>query len=564
MYKEFLETLSRCGIGVLLTDSQNIITEGNKAALSLLRLEESPAGSPLEETAPFLCENASDSYANPDFDEYLISLGSVEIPGLSQNITARAFKSVPGKYKCALLEEALNQVHEPITVFDDEFRLYFLNTAAEKIESHTAEDVIGMSGYVLYQTPDDEELTVPMVLRDKQPVLNRNMVYSTHLGKELHVITNDYPVLRNGQLLGAVCIQEDLSSLEAVFKKYEGYNSALKGSKGTRRGNNGSSARYHFSDIMYVNPVMRSLISKCRMISGSDSAVMIYGETGTGKEMFAQSIHNESRRKDAPFIDINCAAIPENLLEGLLFGTEKGAYTGSVERAGLLEMADGGTLLLDEINSMDIQLQSKLLRFLQEGTLRRVGGIKTISVDVRIISNINMPPMQAIDEGLLRADLYYRLGVINLTVPPLRERTTDIPLLVKTFIDSCNHKVRKNIRQADDKVLQIFYAYSWPGNVRELHHAIEYALNILPYDAETITAEYLPDHILQSVDPGLLKVNFASDQNKIKAASNDAVRRVIIDELSQCNGNVTKAAQALGVTRQNLQHYIKSLSIEAK
>lgn len=172
---------------------------------------------------------------------------------------------------------------------------------------------------------------------------------------------------------------------------------------------------------------MKKTIDKCQMIAESDSPVMIYGETGTGKELFAQSIHNASRRCNGPFIAINCAAIPSTLLESMLFGTEKGAYTGAIQREGVLEQANGGTLLLDEINSMDITLQSKLLRVLQDGMIRRVGGLSDIHVDVRIISNTNIPPMQAVEQNQLRKDLYFRLGVVNITIPPLRERKEDIP-----------------------------------------------------------------------------------------------------------------------------------------
>ena len=186
---------------------------------------------------------------------------------------------------------------------------------------------------------------------------------------------------------------------------------------------------------------------------------MIYGETGTGKELLAQSIHNASRRADGPFLAINCAALPENLLEALLFGTEKGVYTGAEHRTGLFEQANGGTLLLDEINSMNISLQAKLLRVLQDGVIRRVGGNTEIHVDVRVLSNINIPPYQAIAENKLRRDLYYRLGVVNIHIPALKDRKEDIALLCKHFIINYNKKFRKNVRNVDYNVLEKFYHY---------------------------------------------------------------------------------------------------------
>lgn len=307
---------------------------------------------------------------------------------------------------------------------------------------------------------------------------------------------------------------------------------------------------------------MKKTIDKCQLIAESDSPVMIYGETGTGKELFAQSIHNASRRCNGPFIAINCAAIPSTLLESMLFGTEKGAYTGAIQREGVLEQANGGTLLLDEINSMDITLQSKLLRVLQDGMIRRVGGLSDIHVDVRIISNTNIPPMQAVEQNQLRKDLYFRLGVVNITIPPLRERKEDIPLLSKTFIMAGNEKIRKNASGLDGKTLQIFNAYDWPGNVRELQHAIEYALNILPHEMDKILPEYIPDHIINAVGTEKLdSIQQQAGSMTVHEAMQQAARQCILQALEDNDGNISRTARQVGLTRQNLQHYIKKLHI---
>ena len=323
-------------------------------------------------------------------------------------------------------------------------------------------------------------------------------------------------------------------------------------------------AKYKFQDIIYESHTMDHVVKKCKKIAGSESSVMIYGETGTGKEMFSQSIHNASSRSNGPFIAINCAAIPDTLLESLLFGTEAGAFTGSEQRAGLLEQADHGTLLLDEINSMNIELQSKLLRVLQEGKVRRVGGAKEIPVDLRVISNINMPPFQAIEEGKLRRDLFYRLGVVNINIPTLSDRKEDILILAKKFIETCNSKMAKKISSIDTAVLEIFMLYDWPGNIRELQHAVEHAMNIMPDHAKQISPEYLPEHILKKVglyvESGSSYDGF-SDLNSIKQ---NVETRAIINALRENSGNMSKTARLLGISRQTLQYRMMKNGIDYK
>lgn len=306
---------------------------------------------------------------------------------------------------------------------------------------------------------------------------------------------------------------------------------------------------------------MQKAIERCKMIARSDSNVMIYGETGTGKELFAQSIHNASPRAAGPFVAINCAAIPDTLLESMLFGTEKGAYTGAEKRNGLLEQVDGGTLLLDEINSMDIALQSKLLRVIQEGTFRRVGGNTQIHVNVRFLSNINIPPLEAIEKGLLRKDLYYRLGVINITIPALRDRKSDILPLSKAFITENNRKLLKNVRTLAPETLTLFQLYDWPGNVRELQHALEYAMNIIPEEEDLITPAYIPEHILDAtgqVTPSTAVKSAQTMEDAMAEAGRDFLRRV----LAENDGNISRTAKAMGITRQNLQHRLKKLQMQ--
>jgi arginine utilization regulatory protein len=222
----------------------------------------------------------------------------------------------------------------------------------------------------------------------------------------------------------------------------------------------------------------------------ADSAVLVVGETGTGKELFVQSIHHISHRHNGPFIAQNCAALPESLLESLLFGTTKGSYTGAVDRAGLFELADEGILFLDEINSMPLELQAKLLRVLEDGVVRRIGDQRTRKVNVRVIGAINESPLDCVHKGILRPDLYYRLNVFSLFIPPLRERNFDIELLTSHFIEQFNQRFSKYIRNVEHSVFELFHQYNWPGNVRELRHTIEHAMVMA--EGHTLTTKHLP------------------------------------------------------------------------
>ncbi len=564
MVQTVLDALSESGIGALLVNAQGEIETINRAGDRLLHGAGGLVGRRLNEVAPFLCAGGEHPpFGNPAFNEYLLPCPAPAVEGLPAGARLYAFRDATIDYRYTLLDAALRHSKEAVTIYDLEGRLIYINEAAEQLESHFAEDVMGKKGTALFQPDANSVLCIPQVLAGRKAVQNLKQHYVTHLGKELQVVANGYPVTHHGELLAAICFQEDLTRLDELHQRIADLQSAVLDKKRTgRRLDDGMAAQYRFSDIVCAAPTMRNLIEKCRMIARSDSAVMIYGETGTGKELFAQSIHNASRRKDGPFLAINCAAIPDTLLEGILFGTEKGAYTGATTREGLLEQAHGGTLLLDELNSMDIQLQSKLLRFLQDGSLRRVGGVKDKKVDVRILSNLNVPPQEAIAQKLLRQDLFYRLGVINLTLPPLRDRPEDIPLLARTFLRACGKKVGKHASGLRQDALDVLAAYPWPGNVRELQHAIEYAMNILPDDADELGAVHLPDHILAAAASRVPQPTpEPAPQETIRSVTDRAVRTLIVQTLRTQEGNITRAAERLGIARQNLQHYIKKLDI---
>ncbi len=301
---------------------------------------------------------------------------------------------------------------------------------------------------------------------------------------------------------------------------------------------------------------MQELAETLALVAPSDATVLITGESGTGKELVADAVYHNSLRRQAPFIKINCAALHENLLESELFGHEKGAFTGAAEqRKGRFELADKGTLFLDEIGDMSSTTQAKILRVLQEGEFERLGGNQTIKVDVRLIAATHKDLQQMIEAGLFRQDLFFRLSVVPLHLPPLRERPMDIPVLSQHFLARYCEKNRKDIRAFQEEALEALLAYSWPGNIRELENAIERAV-ILCLD-EQVLLQHLPLQVRQAytenserpftIRPGLTLKNMEKE--------------LILSTLQQTENNRTRAAEILGVTRQTLQNKLKEYGI---
>jgi arginine utilization regulatory protein len=357
--------------------------------------------------------------------------------------------------------------------------------------------------------------------------------------------------------------------------------------------NNGT--RFSFKDIIGQAPEFLEAIDACRMASSSPSPVMLFGETGTGKELLAQSIHNKSLRRNQHYVALNCAAVPENLLEGILFGTTRGAFTGATDKAGLFEKAGGGTLFLDEINSMSMGLQAKLLRVLQERKIRRVGALEEIPLDLKIISSVNEDPHQSIRKKTIRADLLYRLGVVFVGIPPLRERKEDIPLLVLHFIDKFNHLMGKQVQGVSPRVMALFHRYTWQGNIRELEHVIEGAMNLVR-GHQYIRTRHLSVHIgnLLSFSAGTDRSNDSADPSQLTSLptvsggpdSNGPQRLgretepaekktfrsnsredheilVIKQTLAQTRGNVAKAARMVNLSPQLLHYKLRKYRIQA-
>ncbi len=313
-------------------------------------------------------------------------------------------------------------------------------------------------------------------------------------------------------------------------------------------------------NIIAESDEMKKVITLVNKVAGTDATVLICGESGSGKEVISQLIHKISPRKNGPFVKINCAAIPEGLLESELFGYEKGAFTGANKtKPGLLEVGDGGTVFLDEIGDMPLSLQAKLLRVLQDGVFHRVGSIKEVSVDVRIIAATNKNLESLIEQKQFREDLYWRLNVFKVTVPPLRKRQRDIPHLIRLFIQKYAEKHRKGVQGIDSSSLKALMEYEYPGNVRELENIIERA--VILSDRDTISLKELPAHIF-------LKKPDLQDRTQdpfaflpLTEAVESYEKRRITEALKQTGGVKTKAAEILGISERMLRYKIRKYGL---
>ena len=313
--------------------------------------------------------------------------------------------------------------------------------------------------------------------------------------------------------------------------------------------------KFGMENIIGESRAMWQVFDTVRQVAPARTTVLITGETGTGKELIAKAVHNLSPRKTGPFIAVHAAALPSTLLESELFGHEKGAFTGAVERrTGRFELADGGTLFLDEVGELEPLMQVKLLRVLEERAFERVGGTKTLQVDVRLIAATNRDLKKLVKDGKFRDDLFYRLSVVTVDLPPLRERREDIPLLVKAFLDEFNRETGKTVQELTPEALNLLLAYDWPGNVRELRNAVEQMVVLAR--AERLTARDVPPVIRGGAD--LTRISVVRAGMTVE----EAERQLIVQALKETNGNRTKAAQKIGVSRRTLHRKLKEYGLE--
>lgn len=451
-----------------------------------------------------------------------------------------------------------------IHVVDDEGRTICYSKGCEKIEGQSKENILGKTVEELYtfaNNPDNPHGSIQMkVLETGNVMKNQHVKYTSQNGKNVDVISSTYPVFNEdkSKVLAAICVFRDIKDYVSMANRINKLEHELMSAQ-TRTKKNGTI--YDFKDIIGSSEEIKNCIKEAKRASRSNAPILIYGKTGTGKEVFAQSIHNSSFYSKGTFIAINCSAIPENLLESTLFGTCKGAYTGAEETDGLFQAATDGTLFLDEINSMSKNLQAKLLRVLETNTVRKVGGNLETPVNARIISATNEYPIDAVKKSVLRADLYYRLSGISITLPSLVERKKDIKELVNFFIINQSRILGKKINAISGEAFEILLNHDWPGNVRELKHVVDHAIHIADLNSTEIKSHNLPKYLFENIEKKYRTKNYSMDGKDLKTRLKNIEKELIIEAYEKNEENISQTARDLGTTRQNIQHKLKDYGL---
>lgn len=448
--------------------------------------------------------------------------------------------------------EILDYIEEGIHIIDENGRVAYYNLFGQEIDGIDRDKAIGRHLLEIYPSLTPKTSTLLTAIETGKPIMKKEQTFINYKGERITTVNSSIPIKNKGKVLGALEISKDITQVREMSEKIVDLQTKLYNNKTPGKPIEGSEmARYNFLDIIGENEEIFRIKKIALKAAETEAPVLIYGDTGTGKELFVHSIHNSSPRKNKPFITQNCAALPGNLLEGILFGTAKGGFTGAEDRKGLFELAHGGTLFLDEINSMPLELQSKLLRVLQDGSIRPVGQTDIINVDVRIITATNIPPEEAIKNKLLRKDLYYRLNVIGFDIPPLKKRKGDISILTDYFIKKFNKRLGKSVKGVSKEVEKVFYKYTWEGNVRELENLIEGIMSI--YDIEIIELEHLPKKF---------QVEKLPSSNSLKETLEELEKELILEALNKSDHNISHTADLLKTPRQTLQYKISKYNIK--
>ena len=460
-----------------------------------------------------------------------------------------------------LFARALDRCTHGIQIYNKDAQVIYFNQASREI-SHIPDGVQVQGRHLLDLYNLNEEISTTITaLRTQSPVINRVDHFHTSDGASIATANTSYPIMKEGGLVGAVVFEQTEDIVQENIRRMEATQRALKdfSARATRISFSG----YTFDNIIGQGQKLRDAVALAKRVARQNSSVLLVGETGTGKEIFAQSIHRASDRSAKKFLAINCAAIPDTLIESLLFGTQKGSFTGSEDKPGYFEEANGGTLFLDELNSMSLNMQSKLLRVIQENTFRRVGGSKDLKLDVRIISSCNEDPFRSISENKFRRDLFYRLSTVMIELPPLREHLEDLEELVEYHLESTSYQYVHSITRVEPEVYHILRAYHWPGNIRELFHVVDYAQNVA--DSTVMKPEHLPSYLLRGREPAgpsaPLSKPIDFQNTSLQGLLDDYEREIITQALEYYGYNISQTAQALGILRQSLQYRIRKYGL---
>lgn len=434
-------------------------------------------------------------------------------------------------------EIILESISDGVFTVDHEWRVTSFNRAAEEITGIPRGEAIGRRCCEVFRASMCEtDCALRLTMDSGTPVVNKSAFIVDAEGRRIPVSVST-ALLRDsgGRIVGGVETFRDLSLVEELRKEIE--------------------QRYEIGDMVSRSASMQRLFDILPQVAASDAAVVIEGETGTGKELLARALHHLSPRKERPFVAVNCGALPDTLLESELFGYKAGAFTGADrDKPGRFALAEGGTLFLDEIGDVSAALQVRLLRVLQERAYEPLGGTETIKADVRIIAATNRGLAKLVDKGVFRQDLYYRINVVRLELPPLRKRKEDIPLLIERFIRRFNQKQGRSVSGVSPEALAILMAHDYPGNIRELENIVEHAFVVCAN--ESIGVRCLPETLIagRSPSPPLYAAGIGSPMKAAEA-------QTILDALARCGGNRNETAKFLGMHKSTLFRKIRALGI---
>lgn len=442
------------------------------------------------------------------------------------------------------MEIIIDSIHEAICVIDDQGIVKLWNKNAVKLYNISKEEIIGKPVTVYFP---NALIMTPLKTGEKYD----NLYHVPKAGS--NVAISVHPIIHNGEIIGVVSSERDITEVRELSKELEDVTQTVKFLEDEMR----SLRNEEFKEILGKSKKIKSSIKKGKQVAKTKASILISGESGTGKELFANAIHNHSNREGL-FIPVNCSAIPEKLFESEFFGYKKGAFTGASNKGkkGYFELAHNGTLFLDEVGEMPLSLQAKLLRVLQEEKIRPVGGEESVDVNVRIICATNRDLKEMTKKGTFREDLYFRLNVINIKIPPLRERIEDIELLIHHFSQESCRKNGKCIKKIDESLLETLINYNWPGNVRELKNVVEQMI-VLNQD-DILTKEAIPSYIKEQNTPN---VNL-NDTLDLEVLTHEIEKKAIETALEKSGGSKSKAAKLLNIPRTTLYYKLDKYNID--
>ncbi|SMP69188.1 sigma-54 interaction domain-containing protein [Anoxynatronum buryatiense] len=451
----------------------------------------------------------------------------------------------------SLLEGILHSTQDAISVCDENGIHVIINPAYTRLTGLSQEEIIGKP--VTVDIVDGESIHL-RVLKEKKPISNARLTVGRH---QKEIIASAAPIIVDGELRGSVGILQDLTEMKKLSRELMLARQIIRKLE----------AKYTFDDIIALDPKTRLQVEKGKQAAMTPASILLRGESGTGKELFAHAIHNLSDRRYNQFIRVNCAAINENLLESELFGYEEGAFTGARKggKNGLFLEAHNGTIFLDEIAEIPVSTQVKLLRVLQEKEIMPVGSTRTINVDVRVIAATNANLEKAVEAGRFREDLYYRLNVIPIVIPPLRDRRKDIQPLVMSMVQKYNQEYGRSAQAVSPRVMERLLAYHWPGNVRELQNYVGRAMVNMKVTDSELEERHLPKFFDNDLAPAAVKSDIELTPAKTAVTLAEAVeateRELILATLGSYHGNRSKTASALGISIRNLYYKMEKYQI---